>query len=291
MSSDPEAERWRGQVMIPAMNAPRPVAIALLALACGSVSGVGCGAKTAETPATVARPDSVWIEELTSTEVGDAIRAGKTTVILATGSTEESGPYVPTGKHQYVLRATTDSIARRLGNALVAPLVPFEVGAPSAVPGDIGLRLETFESVVQDLARGLAANGFRDVVLLGDSGGDQAGLSNVAQRLTAAWGGAGPRVHYVKEYYESWEAADAAWASLGVRAPKDAGVHDDYSVEAILAAIDPDRIRLSSRSDAGKATINGQTLLPLATTAANGRKLIELRAAITSSAIRKAIGP
>src|SRR3954471_8697749 len=69
--------------------------------------------------------DSVFIEELTWMEVRDALKAGKTTVIVATGGVEQNGPYLATGKHNYVLKATTEAIARKLGNALVAPIVPF----------------------------------------------------------------------------------------------------------------------------------------------------------------------
>ena len=66
------------------------------------------------TPRPIPARDSVWIEELTWMEVRDAMAAGKTTAIIAAGSTEQNGPYVPTGKHIYVLRATAESIARTL---------------------------------------------------------------------------------------------------------------------------------------------------------------------------------
>ena len=68
--------------------------------------------------------DSVFIEELTWMEVRDALKAGKTTVIIPTGGVEQNGPYLATGKHNYVLRATTEAIARKLGNALVASTSP-----------------------------------------------------------------------------------------------------------------------------------------------------------------------
>jgi len=64
--------------------------------------------------------DTVFIEEMTWLEVRDAIRGGKTTVIVATGGVEQNGPYVVTGKHNYILEAITEVIARKLGNALVA---------------------------------------------------------------------------------------------------------------------------------------------------------------------------
>jgi len=77
------------------------------------------------TPRPLAAVDSVFIEDLTWMEVRDAMKAGKDTVIVATGGVEQNGPYLVTGKHNVVLRGTTEAIARKLGNTLVAPVVPF----------------------------------------------------------------------------------------------------------------------------------------------------------------------
>ena len=74
--------------------------------------------------------DSVWIEDLTMLEVRDLIKGGKTTALVLTGGIEENGPYLTTGKHNNVLKATGESIARALGNALVAPIVTLEPGNP-----------------------------------------------------------------------------------------------------------------------------------------------------------------
>ena len=241
------------------------------------------------TPRPIPARDSVWIEELTWMEVRDAMAAGKTTAIIAAGSTEQNGPYVPAGKHIFVLRATAEAIARTLGTALVAPLIPFEPGAASATPGTLQLRPETYEALIEDEAEGLRANGFRHVVLIGDSGGNQRGLANVAKKLAAAWAGGTTSIHFIPEYYDSWEAADAAWTSLGVPKTVDEGIHDDYSVNAIIATVDPGKIRFEERRGAGKASINGQSLLPLETTVANGRKLVDIRARIAVEAIRKAL--
>ena len=109
----------------------------------------------------------------------------------------------------------------------------------------------------------------------------------VATKLAASWAGSGTTVHYIKEYYDSWTAADGAWPSLGIPKTVDEGIHDDYSVNSIIATVDPEKIRFKQRQETGKASINGQTLLPLETTIANGRKLVEIRANITVEAIRK----
>ena len=258
--------------------------------------GRGRGGPDINTPRPIAGIDSVWIEELTWMEVRDFLKAGKTTAIISAGSTEQNGPYVPTGKHILVLRATSEAIARKLGNALVAPMIPFEPGGFSQSPGTIQVRQETFEALVEDEANSLKTNGFKHIILIGDSGGDQRGLENSAKKLTAAWAGSGVTVHYIPEYYKSWEAADGSWESLGVPIPKDAagkpvsdGIHDDYSVNSIISTLDPAKIRYQERVAAKKDSINGQPLTPIAQTVANGKKLVDLRATLAVEAIKKAL--
>ena len=50
--------------------------------------------------------NSVFLEELTWTEVHDAIQAGKTTVIIPTGGTEQNGPHMILGKHNIIVPFT-----------------------------------------------------------------------------------------------------------------------------------------------------------------------------------------
>lgn len=248
------------------------------------------------TPRPIAAVDSVWIEELTWMEVRDAIREGKTSAIIAAGSTEQNGPYVPTGKHVLVLRATTEAIARKLGNALLAPMMPFEPGAFSTSPGTLQVRQETYEALIEDEANGLKMNGFKNVILIGDSSGNQRGLASVATKLSKEWADSGARIHYIKEYYDSWQAADGSWAALGVPVPKDKdgknvsdGIHDDYSVNAIISTVNPTSIRYKERVAAKKDSINGQPISPISKTIENGRKLVEVRANIAVEAIKKAL--
>ena len=78
-----------------------------------------------QSPSPIEALNSVWIEELTWMEVRDAIVAGKTTAIISTGGIEQNGPYVATGKHNYILQSACEWIARDLGNALCAPILKF----------------------------------------------------------------------------------------------------------------------------------------------------------------------
>lgn len=243
--------------------------------------------------------DSYWIEELTWLEVRDRIRAGWTTAIVPTGGVEENGPYISTGKHNVILRSMCPSIAARLGNALCAPIVKFvpegDLEPPSGAmrfPGSITVRDSTFEALLEDIATSLKIGGFTDIVLIGDSGGNQDGMRNVAERLTERWQGTGVRAHFIGEFYTpGWEETEKYTKEvLGVVETRSDGHHDDIWVTAMMAVTDPEQVRYEQRVAAGLASINGVPLEPLDKTIELGRKMVEFRAGYTASVIRDSIG-
>ena len=75
--------------------------------------------------APAAAQSPLFVEDLTWTEVRDAIAAGKTTAIYYAGSTEQNGPHLALGKHNAVARHVAQRIAAQLGNALIYPVMPF----------------------------------------------------------------------------------------------------------------------------------------------------------------------
>ena len=245
--------------------------------------------------------DTVWMEELTWLEVRDAIRGGKTIAIVPTGGIEQNGPYVATGKHNYVMQATSEAIARRLGNALVAPIVKFvpegSIDPPSnhmKYPGTFSVSQDTYKALLTDIAGSLRQHGFRHIVFIGDSGGNGEGMQAVADTLKGAWKGT-PTVHHIREYYEQDMWSYDYLKSLGivqtpdVKSSQRGALHDDYHYESIVATVDARHIRLDERKKAGLASIYGVSVDPIETTIAHGRKLIEYRAALTAEAIRKVL--
>lgn len=241
---------------------------------------------------------SPWIEELTWMEVRDRIADGYTTAIIPTGGIEQNGPYLATGKHNVILEALCPAIAEKLGNALCAPVVPFvpegDIEPPTGAmryPGTITVRDETYEALLEDIARSLAAHGFTDIVLIGDSGGNQAGMSNVADRLNERWAGSGATAHFVREFYSpGWEETEKYTEEvLGVAEAESDGYHDDIWVTAFMAVVDPETIRWDQRVDAGLASINGVSLVPLQRTIDLGERIVDFRADYTARAIRASI--
>ena len=244
-------------------------------------------------PNPIAAQEGVFVEDLTWMEVRDAVKAGKTTIIIPTGGVEQNGPYLITGKHDYVVRAVSESIARKLGNALVAPVVPFvpegNIEPPTEhmkYPGTISLREDTYERLLTDICASFKTHGFTDIILLGDSGGNQKGMKAVAGRLNAQWRGKGARTHFIPEFYD--HDMDGWLVTQGLR-QKPEGLHDDFVQTATLAAIDPQLIRMKQRVAAGKFHINGINLNPVENTIAWGRKIIAERTRVSAEAIQQSI--
>src|SRR5882724_4951518 len=70
-------------------------------------------------------PATVFLEELTWTELRDLIGAGKTTIVVPIGGTEQNGPDMALGKHNVRVKALSEKIALALGDALVAPVIAY----------------------------------------------------------------------------------------------------------------------------------------------------------------------
>ncbi len=238
--------------------------------------------------------DSVFIEDLTWMEVRDAMKSGKDTVIVATGGVEQNGPYLVAGKHNIILRATTEAIARKLGNTLVAPIVPFvpegTIEPPDLhmkYPSTISVTEETFASLLIDICSSLRTHGFKRIILIGDSGGNQAGMKNVTAALNAKWKGDRSTVYFIPEYYD-FTGVSKWLEDEGIKQTPE-GLHDDFAMTAMMMSVDPASVRTKQRIAAGKFHINGVELAPQEKTVEWGKKIVNFRADQTVKAIRTAI--
>src|SRR5262245_53472280 len=244
----------------------------------------------------VTPPDTVWMEEMTWMDVRDAMKAGRTTVLIATGGIEPNGPWLALGKHNYVLRANCDAIARKLGNALCAPIVPF-VPEGSLEPksghmltvGTISLNEATFQALLTDIAHSYKMHGFENIVFIGDSGGNQEGMKAVADKLNAQWA-AKPAVVHIPEYY-AYNTVAKLLTDLGVTkadGPRD-NMHDDPGITLNMFVTDPNSVRYEQRVKANKATIDGVSIADKAKSLELAKKIVEMRATNTVAAIKKAL--
>lgn len=238
-------------------------------------------------------PDTIWMEEMTWMDVRDAMKAGKTTAIIATGGMEPNGPWLVTGKHNYVLHTNCEAIARKLGNALCAPIVKFvPEGSISpatghmASPGTISMREETFRMLLTDLVHSLKAHGFTRIILIGDSGGNQAGQRWVADSVTKIWQGA-PIVAHIQEYYD-YASVAKHMEQFGVNQTVAEGLHDDPEISLNMFIDDPKSIRYDERAKAKKLTINGVSLANRKKAIEWANQVVEFRTKVTVDAIEKA---
>jgi creatinine amidohydrolase/Fe(II)-dependent formamide hydrolase-like protein len=204
-------------------------------------------AALAATPAAPEHPggaQSVYIEDLTWPEVKAALAAGRTTAIIYAGSTEQNGPHMALGKHNFIAHYAAGEIAKKLGNALVYPTMPF---APTGsielrtghmrFAGSVSIDTETFQVVMRQVAQSALAAGFKNVFLMGDHGGNQDALRTVAQNLenpdlfTKPDGTA--HVYYVPDlYYKEKEQMKAYLAEHGI--PLDAHAATDDTSEIMF---------------------------------------------------------
>ncbi|MGE0284604.1 MAG: creatininase family protein [Rhizobiaceae bacterium] len=250
-----------------------------------------------DTPNPLPKVNTVWLEEMTWMDVRDVMNAGKKTIIIATGGIEPNGPWLALGKHQYVMKANCEAIARKLGNALCAPLVAFvpegnldTKSGHLGTPGTISMRPATFEAMLTDIVDSFRINGFENIILIGDSGGNQAGMKAVAARMNAD-GKSKALVAHIPEYYD-YESVEDFLREKGIMKPKGAPIdelHDDPTITMNMMVADPESVRWSARVKAGKATIDGVSIADKDKAIQIGKEIVEFRATRTAELIKKAI--
>jgi len=265
------------------------IAPALRVVACLLLPWIAAGA-LAQPPA------SVFIDDLTWTELRDRIRGGATTILVPIGGTEQNGPHMALGKHNVRARLLAQRIAVALGNALVAPVVTYvpEGGIDPATahmrfPGTITVTDAAFEQTLEQAARSFRLHGFRDIVFIGDHGGYQRNMKVAADRLNREWAKSPARAHAVGEYYAAAGSQYAKQlASQGYTAAE-IGTHAGLADTSLMLALDPGLVRtdkLAAAAAGGAA--EGAVGDPRRATAALGQAGVDAIVADTTNAIRRA---
>lgn len=254
----------------------------------------------ATTAATAAPPasTSVYMEELTSTELQTRLTQGCTTVLLPIGGTEQNGPHMVLGKHNVRVRALAAHIAQQLGTAVVAPVLAYvpegSITPPAAhmrFSGTLSISEAAFEAVLDGAARSLRQHGFRDIVLLGDHGGYRASLARVAQRLNREWAkDASTRVYPLPEYYAAAQQPFTQILRDKGYTASEIGVHAGLADTALALAVDPGLVRTDQLAQAAaQAPTNGVTGDPRRASAALGQPGLQYIVNTSVTAIRAAI--
>ena len=192
---------------------PPQLLVAMLAALLAAVVTAPAGAQTR----------SVWIDDLTWPEVRDAIAAGKGTAIIFVGSSEQNGPHMAIGKHNFIARYCAQRIAEDLGDALVYPVLPFAITGDAAAktahmrfPGSVTIPPDIFTGVVRAVAQSALSAGFK----------------LVAQALDAQSKRSGARVVYVGDLYSKADTQfDELLAKRGIGSKElHAGIPDTSAI-------------------------------------------------------------
>lgn len=248
-------------------------------------------------PALAQTPNTVFLEELTWTELRDQIHAGKTTAIIPIGGTEENGPQMALGKHNVRVKILSARIARALGNAIVAPVVAYvpegHIHPPSGhmgFAGTITIPESAFGAMLEGAARSMKAAGFRDVVFLGDHGSYQRLDQAVAERLNRRWAKSGVRAIAMHEYYRaSYEGFNRILAQHGF-SKAEIGTHAALADTSLTLAVAPSLVRQnllkSGRKFGAKDGVYGD---PAKSSAVLGELGVRLIVERTVAAIKEAV--
>ena len=172
----------------------------------------------------------VDMELMTYPEIAAAMQAGKTTVLIYNGGTEQRGPHAVLGGHSLIARRVSVEIAGRLGNALVAPVLPFSIAGGHLNPkwpGSVNLPGPLFSAVNEAVVDSMVVNGFKNIVLMGDHGGGQRELQELAKVLDDKYGPKGAHVYFCGDLYTKTAADVVAWVKeRGLPAATHGGIHD-----------------------------------------------------------------
>jgi creatinine amidohydrolase len=227
-------------------------------------------------------PNTVFLEELTSTEVRDAISSGTTTIIIPTAGTEQNGPHMALGKHKYRMNAGSERIARALGNTLVAPVMTYvpegDIDPPTGhmlYAGTISIPNEVFMSVLEYAARSLKAHGFTDILLIGDSGGNQQGMAEVSEMLNEEWAIEKTRIHHISDWY--FTESFREWLLDQGETDKLMSGHAGLVDTSTLLAVAPEHVRQDNMSVGRGTDIDGVDGDPTRASAEIGRRGVDFQ--------------
>ena len=238
---------------------------------------------------------SVFLDDLTWTEVRDATSAGKTTVLIPIGGTEQNGPHMALGKHNARVKFLSGRIATALGNALVAPVLAYVPEGQSSpptehmrFPGTITIPDSVLEEILESTARGFRLHGFKDIVFIGDHGGYQKVLANAASSLNREWAKTSVRAHAIEDYYAAAAKDFPEYLKAKGFGVAEIGTHAGLADTSLALAIDPALVRAEQMKAPAKGKADGVYGDPARASAELGKVGVDLIVERTVAAIRKA---
>ena len=248
------------------------------------IAGVSLYLNQFTPPLTAPETQEVHLRDLTWVEVRSLIEQGKNSVIIPTAGTEQNGPHAVLGKHGYVVEYTAGAIAHALKDTLVAPTIETvpegSIDPPDGhmtFAGTISLPEEVFELILEYSARSLKAHGFKTILFLGDSGGNQDGQARVAEKLNSEWRDTDVATYHISDYYSA--NGQVQWLLEQGYSDREIGSHAGIRDTSELLAIQPDGVRLTQLNASNRrfSEATGSNGDPTLASAEIGRAMLEMK--------------
>src|SRR5215468_291346 len=180
----------------------------------------------------------VEIQLMTYPEIYNAIhQQGKTTVLIVNGGIEQRGPHAVLGGHSLTATPQGVDIARKLGNALLAPVMPFSIAGAhlnEKTPGSVSIPGPVFAAVNEAIVDSMVVNGFKNIVLMGEHGGGQKELDEVAKKTNTKYSPQCVHVFFCSDFYEKTQREFQEWLIANHLPPSSHGGIPDTSLMMYL---------------------------------------------------------
>ncbi len=244
---------------------------------------------------------SVYLEELTTSEVAAMVKNSLSVVIIPVGGTEQNGPHMAIGKHNIRVKVLAGRIATQLAaqkiSAIVAPVVSYvpegNINPPTEHmkwAGTVSISDDAFKSMLLSAARSFKQHGFTDIVILGDSGNYQSQLAQVATAFNKDAKNAPSRMHFIGDYYQASQSTYIAALKAKGLSDAEIGTHAGSADTSLLMAIEPGMVKPDKFAEAAKNGRSGGTMGdPRAATVALGQIAADAMVKMGVLAIQKAI--
>ena len=240
---------------------------------------------------------SLFLEDLTWTEIHEALCRGYRSVLIPTGGTEQNGPHMILGKHNYIVRHSAAEIAGQIGNILAAPVLAYvpegRIHPPEGhmrFSGTLSVSEDIYQNMLEDTARSLIQHGFRNIFFLGDSFNNQRPQEKAAARLNRQFSRYGVHVLNVAAYYDSKDEA-VRWLESQGESRDSIGTHAGIRDTSELFFVHPEGIRKDQLANRPAPSndpmdVNGN---PARASKGYGRKILEIRIGAAVRQIREAL--
>lgn len=186
---------------------------------------------------------TVLMEKMTWPEIQRALDGQVTTALVIGASVEQHGPHLPIDTDTLLAYDTGERVARKLGDALVAPVIrPGCSDHHLGLPGTLSLPKRVFEEILENYVANLARHGFKWIVLIPSHGGNNESIASVATSLQSQYAGRGVGVFACNADTNNMRAQLLAQAGLDSAV---GGIHAGHTETSLMMAAFPQVVRRS----------------------------------------------